>query len=50
MLIHDHCCPTCRLVCKKLECERRGDVIGDVGNTEVKVGQLCLQEIAFDDL
>jgi len=37
-------------VCQQLESERAGDVVGDVGHTEVKVGQVDLHEVTMDDL
>jgi hypothetical protein len=37
-------------VCQQLEGEWAGDVVGDVGHTQVKVGQVYLHEVSMDDL
>jgi hypothetical protein len=37
-------------VCQQLECEGAGDVVGDVGHAQVKVGQVNLHEVPVNDL
>ena len=35
---------------KQLEQERRGDLVGKIGHTNVEEGQVDLQDVALDDL
>ena len=50
MLVHDDGRAEGGTVREQLECERGGDVVGDVRHTQVKVGQLNFHEVAVDDL
>jgi hypothetical protein len=50
MLIHDHSRPENGTMCQEFEGEWRRDVVRNVGNTQIKVGQLCLQKVSVDDL
>jgi len=50
LLEHEHSAAEHGSVRKELECEGRRDVIRDVGDTHVKVGDIDLEEITMDDL
>jgi hypothetical protein len=50
MLVHDDCGPAGGLVSQELEGQRRGYVVRNVRDTEVKVWELSLEEVPFDNL
>ena len=50
MLVHDHCSPEAGTMSQQFEGQGTGDIIRDVGHTQVKVRQLSLHEICMDDL
>ena len=50
MLEHDDCCAEAGPVRQQLEGERRRDLVGDVGHTDVKEREALLHDIPLDDL
>ena len=50
VLEHDDGCPEQGPVGEQLEGERRGYLVRDVGHAQVKVGELCLQDVPLNDL
>ena len=50
VLKHDDCCPESRPMRQKLEGEWRGDLVGDVGDADVKVWETLLHHIPLYDL
>ena len=50
MLKHDDCCPESRSMRQKLEGEWRGDLVGNIGNADVKVRKALLHNIPLYNL